>query len=97
MVLKAVLVTISSWFAAILVNLVTSLLVTYVGCSMSWFSHPTLLLPLYLSPAFLAMAAVHYSWFTSVRYYCFVSKHESALCVKFCALLYTMVICSEWE
>ncbi|CAI8010143.1 Endoplasmic reticulum metallopeptidase 1 [Geodia barretti] len=62
MVVKAVLVTLGSWLAALAVNVATSLLLDWTGHSMTWFSHPSLLLPLYIIPALLGMAEVHSFW-----------------------------------
>ena len=66
MVVKAVLVTLGSWLAALAVNVATSLLLDWTGHSMTWFSHPSLLLPLYIIPALLGMAEVHSFWLKTV-------------------------------
>ncbi|KAL5486377.1 hypothetical protein EMCRGX_G018844 [Ephydatia muelleri] len=55
-------VTLLSWLAAVCVTLVTALGLSLIGRSMSWFSRPHLLLPLYIGPALLAMASIHHCW-----------------------------------
>lgn len=62
MVLKAMAVSLLSWVAAIGFNLLTALILSAVGRSMSWFTHTSLLLPLYIAPALLAMGAVYSYW-----------------------------------
>lgn len=69
MVLQAVMVTISSWVLAVLVNVLTALLVDFLGRSMSWFTHTLLIVPLYTIPALLAMAEVHSFWLKQVMIY----------------------------
>ena len=66
MVVMAVLVTVSSWLAAVTVNVLTALLLGFTGHSMSWFTHTPLLIPLYCIPALLAMAEVHSFWLKKV-------------------------------
>lgn len=66
MVLKAATVTVFSWLAAIIVNTLTALLLDFTGHSMSWFTHTSLILPLYAIPALLAMAEVHSFWLKNV-------------------------------
>ena len=56
------MVTLLSWLAAVCVTLVTALGLSLIGRSMSWFSRPHLLLPLYIGPALLAMASIHHCW-----------------------------------
>ena len=68
MVVQAVLVTLGSWVAALVVNLTTAVVLGWTGRSMSWFSHSSLLLPLYVVPALLALAEVHSFWLKLVRY-----------------------------
>ena len=68
MVVTAVLVAVLSWVTAIVVNVLTALVVGLAGCSMSWFTHTPLLLPLYAIPALLAMAEVHSFWLKNVRF-----------------------------
>ena len=62
MVLKALAVSLFSWLAAIGLNLLTALILGVAGRSMSWFTHTSLLLPLYIVPALLAMAEVYSYW-----------------------------------
>lgn len=62
MVIKALFVMLFSWLAALLVNFVTAIIVTAAGRSLSWFTHTSLLLPLYVVPAALALAEVHSFW-----------------------------------
>ena len=66
MVLKAVTVTVFSWLAAIIVNTLTAILLGLTGHSMTWFTHSSLILPLYAVPALLAMAEVHSFWLKNV-------------------------------
>ena len=51
-----------SWLAAMCINLVTAMGLSLLGRSMSWFSRPLLLFPLYMGPAILAVAGVHHCW-----------------------------------
>ena len=48
-----------SWLAAVLVAVLVALLLTSLGRSMTWFSHPLLIIPLYILPSFLALGEVN--------------------------------------
>ena len=51
-----------SWMAAAVTVVLVALVLQGLGRSLSWFSNPHLLLPLYAAPSFVSIAAVHSYW-----------------------------------
>lgn len=58
-VLASVCVMLVSWLAAVLTAAAVATLLTVLGRSMTWYSQPLLIIPLYVLPSFLALGEVH--------------------------------------
>ena len=67
MVFTGLGVLLLSWLAALVSTVVTALFLQLLGRSMSWFTHSLLIIPLYVFPIILAMAAVYEYWSQRVR------------------------------
>ncbi len=70
MVLLSLGVLLLSWLAAWGAAILTAVALQLTGHSLSWFSTPTLILLIYVTPSFLAMATVHELWRHRVGYQC---------------------------
>lgn len=94
-------VMITSWIAALLTVVAVATVVTVSGRSMSWFSRPLLLIPLYALPAFLTVCEVHTQLIKRTCYSLAQLEKSSVLCVQFlwsCVLviLTCLHICSAF-
>ena len=67
LILKTSGVLLLSEAAALSAGLLTALLTTISGHTLSYYSKPHLVIPLFYVPSVLAMGAVHYWWRRKVR------------------------------
>lgn len=88
-VLKTSLVLLLSEGAAILSVVFTASLTTLSGHSLSYYSRPYLIIPLFYLPAILSMGAIHYWWRQKVLYNVICTCIQLSYCVS-CMLMYAI-------